>query len=153
MIRESLLFSRKTINACAFFLKMIKKILENCPPYLHRIVDCALNTGMRRGEILGLKWSQIRNCFIYLRETKTSESRQIPINDTLKLVFNQIKSEQNPKGKKVIGLDGKPVRAQNSKYVFTYKGEPVKNVKKSFKTALLDMPILPRSTKRKRSTF
>ncbi|MCK5422254.1 MAG: tyrosine-type recombinase/integrase, partial [Deltaproteobacteria bacterium] len=65
----------------------------------------------------------------------------MPINDTLELVFNQIKSEQNPKGKKVIGLDGKPVIAQNSNHVFIYKGEPVKNVKKSFKTALKDSGI------------
>lgn len=121
----------------------INKLLENCPPYLHKIVNCALNTGMRRGEILSLQWYQIRDSFIYLRETKTSEPRQIPINDDMELMFDQIKSEQNPKSDKVVGFDGKPVKNQklNSKHVFIYKGEPVKNIKKSFKTALKDSGI------------
>jgi integrase len=32
--------------------------------HLHRIVVCALNTGMRKGEILGPRWDQVRNGFI-----------------------------------------------------------------------------------------
>ena len=63
----------------------ISKLLDACPNYLRNIVECALNTGMRRGEILNLKWNQIRNGFIYLDKTKTNESRQIPINDTLEI--------------------------------------------------------------------
>lgn len=35
-------------------------------------------TGMRRGEMLSLKWEQIRNGFIYLTETKSGKARQIP---------------------------------------------------------------------------
>lgn len=90
----------------------IRNLLDNCPPYLHKIVTCGLNTGMRRGEILSLKWSQIRNGFIYLRETKTNEPRQIPINDSLKSMFKQIRGEQNPKGNVVSLLNGKPVKAK-----------------------------------------
>ena len=48
----------------------ITKLLDACPPFLHRIVSCALHTGMRKGEILGLKWDQIRNGFLYLDKTK-----------------------------------------------------------------------------------
>jgi integrase len=118
----------------------IRNLLDNCPPYLHKIVTCALNTGMRRGEILTLKWSQIRDGFIYLRETKTNEPRQIPINDTLESMFKQIRSEQNPKGN-VVGLNGRSVKAKKIGYVFSYRGEPVKNVKKSFRTALKDSGI------------
>ena len=57
----------------------ITKLLEACPSFLRRIVSCALHTGMRKSEILGLKWEQIRNGFIYLDKTKTNEARQIPI--------------------------------------------------------------------------
>jgi integrase len=46
-------------------------------------VEVALLTGMRRSELLGLKWEQIRNGFIYLTETKGGKARQIPINDRL----------------------------------------------------------------------
>jgi len=66
----------------------------------------ALNTGMRRGEILGLKWEQIRNGFIYLTKTKTSEPRQIPINDTLEALFRQIRKESGLKSKYVFLYDG-----------------------------------------------
>ena len=119
----------------------IRSLLENCQPYLYKIVNCALNTGMRRGEILSLKWSQVRDGFIYLRETKTSEPRQIPINNALERMFAQIKSEQNPKGHNVIGLNGKPVKGLKSESVFTYRGEQIKEVKRSFKTALKDAGI------------
>ena len=71
----------------------IPKLLDACPGYLRNIVECALNTGMRRGEILGLKWSQIRNGFIYLDKTKINEARQIPVNDTLEALFKQIRKE------------------------------------------------------------
>lgn len=63
----------------------INRLLPECPKYLRRIVECAIHTGMRKGEILNLKWSHIRNDQIYLEAwmTKTKEPRQIPINDDL----------------------------------------------------------------------
>ena len=101
----------------------IDRLLNECYPPIRNIVECALNTGMRRGEILGLKWNQIRNGFIYLKETKTSNPRQIPINDTLNEMFKRIKSGQKP-SKNVVGLDGKPVEVFNSNYVFGIKHKP-----------------------------
>ena len=62
--------------------------------YLHEIVECDLNTDFRKGEILGLKWNQVRNCFIYLQKTKTSNPRQIPINDDLDTLFKRIRQRQ-----------------------------------------------------------
>jgi len=51
--------------------------------HVRDFIIIALNTGMRKSEILSLKWSQIRNGFIYLEKTKTDEPRQIPINADL----------------------------------------------------------------------
>ena len=82
----------------------IERLLAECPKHLHRIVECAIHTGMRRGEILSLEWDQIRNGQIYLTETKTKEPRQIPVNDDLAELFKEIRREQ--------GLSGE--------YVFTY---------------------------------
>ncbi len=82
----------------------IDRLLAECPTHLKRVVQCALLSGMRRGEILSLKWSQIRNGFIYLQETKTNESREIPINDDLIQMFKEIRREQQFK----------------SEFVFTY---------------------------------
>ena len=87
----------------------IAALLQACPPHLKPIVQTALLTGMRRGELLSLKWEQIRSGFIYLTETKSGKPRQIPINDLLSEVFkevrrgNQLKSPYvfcDPQGKR-----------------------------------------------------
>ena len=57
-----------------------RRLLDACQGTLKQIVLVALNTGMRRGEIFNLKWSDIHNGFIYLTKTKTYMPRQIPIN-------------------------------------------------------------------------
>jgi integrase len=75
---------------------------------------------MRRGEILGLKWNQIKNDFIYLDKTKTKNRREIPINDDLAQALKAIRQEK--------GL--------RSKYVFTYKGLTIQRVDRAFKAAL-----------------
>jgi len=55
-------------------------------PHLYPIVSIALNTGMRLGEILALTWNDIdmRSGFIRVQNAKNNESRDIPINDTLR---------------------------------------------------------------------
>ena len=116
-------------------------LLVECPEHLRRIVECAINTGMRRGEILSLKWKQIRNGFIYLRKTKTKNARQIPINEDLSDIFKRIKCEQHPKADNVVDLTGQPLLGVPSEYVFVYKGEPLKGIKRSFKTALKNAGI------------
>ncbi len=96
-------------------------LIEACSPHLKPIVITALNTGMRRGEILGLKWSQVdlRHGFILLERTKNGERREIPINSTLRATLEAI-----PHG-------------HESEYVFTDRnGRPFKEVKRSFETAL-----------------
>jgi integrase len=77
----------------------VEALLDACPRHLRSIVEVALLTGMRRGELLGLKWGQIRHGLIYLTETKSNKARQIPINDRLAQALkelrltNQLKSE------------------------------------------------------------
>jgi integrase len=98
----------------------IDRLLDSCPLFLRHIVECAIMTGMRRSEILGLKWDQVRNGFIYLDKTKNNKARQIPISDELERVFKEIRKEQH----------------LTSQYVFTYKGQPMKRNKSAFRTAL-----------------
>ncbi|MHC4196901.1 MAG: site-specific integrase [Planctomycetota bacterium] len=95
-------------------------LIEVCSPHLRPIVVTALNSGMRKGEILRLRWEQVdlKHGFILLDITKNGERREIPINSTLRATLEAI-----PHGPK-------------SEYVFVDRnGNPFKDVKRSFRTA------------------
>ncbi len=89
---------------------------------MHTIEAVALHSGMRSSEILSLRWENVdlRHGFILLEITKNGERREIPIDNTLKEMFNSM------------------LRGLESVYVFTdpRTGEPYKSVKRSFSTAL-----------------
>jgi len=98
----------------------VKQMTRKDVHYLRDIVGCALLTGMRKGEILGLKWRQVKGNFIYLRKTKTAKSRQVPISDDLAALFKRIRQRQ--------GL--------GSEYVFTFEGKRIESLKGGFAAAV-----------------
>jgi integrase len=115
-----------------------QRLVDCCSPHLKPIVITALNTGMRRGEILSLKWEQVglKYGFISLEDTKSGEGREIPINDALRSVF-----------------DGIP-HSIESVYVFTgMDGDPYKEIKRSFNTALRKAEIYKATFHSLRHTF
>ncbi len=65
-------------------------LIDCCAEHLKPIVTVALHTGMRLSEILNLKWSQVdlKHGFILLDITKNGERREIPIDNTLTIMFN-----------------------------------------------------------------
>jgi integrase len=70
--------------------RLLKACEEVRAPHLRPIVVLALNTGMRKGEILSLQWSQLDliSRSIHVENGKTTLSdRRIPMND---LVFENI---------------------------------------------------------------
>lgn len=97
-------------------------LINHCDTHLKPIVIMALNTGMRRGEVLGLKWDQVdlKHGFILLDITKNGERREIPINDTLRGILKGI------------------TRRLDIPWVFhdPHTGKPYRDVKRSFHTAL-----------------
>lgn len=99
-----------------------QRLIDNCNGNTKPIVITALNTGMRKGEILSLKWDNVdlKHGFILLDITKNGERREIPINETLRGV-----------------LQGIP-RRLDVPYVFydNTTGKPYKDIKRSFNTAL-----------------
>jgi integrase len=60
--------------------------LSNCVDHLKNIATVVLNTGMRKGEVLGLKWSDVNfhQGIITLTDTKNREIRNIPMNETVR---------------------------------------------------------------------
>jgi len=61
------------------------RLLDASLPHIRPIVLCALHTGMRRGEILGLRWDQVdfEKRMIRVERTKSGKPRFIDINGTL----------------------------------------------------------------------
>jgi len=61
------------------------RLLEVLPVGTKIIVSFALNTGMRKSEILNLAWKDIdlKNRLVIVEKTKTNERRIIPMNDII----------------------------------------------------------------------
>ena len=98
------------------------KLLAACADHLRPIVQTALLTGMRREEVLGLRWSQVDmdNRLIMLDVTKSGERREIPVSASLlTLLTMQAKHARGP-------------------WVFHDHGRRYGSVKKSFATAVSD---------------
>jgi integrase len=99
-----------------------QELVNACGSHLKPIVITALNTGMRKSEILNLTWEQVdlKHGFILLDRTKNGERREIPINNTLRGTLQGV------------------TRRLDVPYVFfdPKTGKSYREVKKSFKTAL-----------------
>jgi len=134
-LRESPARTTKWIKTSRGAVRFLSKeeadrFLEACKrsqnPHFHIIVAVALNTGMRRGEILRLRWEDVD--FRRLRiqvvsrdggHTKNYESRVVPMN---RIVCDALRKQP---------------RRLDSPYVFcNLNGEPFGDVDTSFATAL-----------------
>ena len=62
-----------------------ERLIAASPNHLRPILITALNSGMRRREILNLKWSDIdlSSGYIQVRKSKSGRGRKIPINEKL----------------------------------------------------------------------
>ncbi|MFH1619795.1 MAG: site-specific integrase [bacterium] len=75
----------------------ITLLLSGCNLRIYPAVMCALLTGMRKGEILGLTWENVNleHGVIYILQSKSGKPREIPIPPKLRSVFLglQVKKE------------------------------------------------------------
>jgi len=69
------------------------RLLTECVEHLKPIVITALNTGMRRNEILSLTWNcvDLKLKIIHVVKTKSGKNREIPINNRLLAVLKEQK--------------------------------------------------------------
>lgn len=98
------------------------RLFEVAPDYLKPILLMALHTGMRRGEILNLRWKQVdfEKRLVTVLLTKSGKNRLIPLNDVLMADLARLKASQC-KGELV--------------FANPRTGLPYTEVKKSFKGA------------------
>jgi len=73
----------------------IIRLVEACSDRVRPVVEVALNTSMRRGEIVGLKWSAVdfRRGLISLYLTKNNEQRIIPMNNTVRGILAKLRED------------------------------------------------------------
>jgi len=97
-------------------MEQIHRLIDCCAEHLRPIVLMALCTGMRKDEILGLKWDWVKleHRIILLPDSKTHEARMVPINKTLAAMLEAMPSREG--------------------YVFG-NGKRYENVRKSFLSA------------------
>ena len=99
-----------------------KRLFKALPDYLKGIVIVALNTGLRKSNILELKWEQVNFDFKFIEilENKGNKHIMLPLNDTLYNFF--IKTPE----------------VERIGYIFINPetGSPYKDIKKAWQTAL-----------------
>jgi len=88
-------------------IKEIKELLEKCPPWFYPIIYTFLSTGMRRNELIHLRWCDIdlRNHLIHINNqdtfhTKSFLPRTIGLKQKLYEIFQNILSNNNEKFKR-----------------------------------------------------
>jgi integrase len=101
-----------------------RTLVSYMPKHTADITTVAYYSGMRLGEILSLRWNQVNLAerIVYLEETKNDEPRKVYLNDELMEVFRSH-------------------LFQHKEYVFTYEGEPITTLKRSFKRACREAGI------------
>jgi integrase len=111
--------------------RLMKQIGEREP--LRSVVIFALNTGLRRGEIFSLRWSEVdwsRN-FIHVINTKTGRSRIVPLNERTRAVL-QLQQQKSQREKK-----------PQSEFVFVSRrtGTRLRNLRNGFGNACEDAKV------------
>jgi len=103
-----------------------ERLLACASEYIKPIIIMAWETGMRRGEILGLLWSQVdlNNGTIRLQgeNTKNGRGRVIPISPRLKTTLESL--------------------PRCSDHLFLYRGKPIKRICGSFANARTQAGII-----------
>jgi integrase len=114
-----------------------QKIIEHSAEHLQRIIICAADTGMRRGEILSQLWQDIdfarRVISVTHSKTADGEHREIPLTKRLFELLSKSKQKE--------GL------------VFTFNDNPINRIKTAWKGALKRSKVQHYRFKDLRSTF
>ena len=104
-------------------------LFRESAPHLKSILTCALQTGMRVGEILSLKWENVnlekREITIKAESSKSGKARIIPITSSLLYELERLQG----------GFDKS--NPHSDQFVFLYKSRPVKSIQVAFSSARL----------------
>jgi integrase len=121
------LFKENNIRDRVLTQEEYEALLAVCAVHLKPMVVLAYLTGMRKGEIIRLRWDQLNLAGKVIRlmpeDTKTNEAREVPLDDTLVEVLRAV-----PR------LVGCP-------FVFTHNRKPIREVRTAFDRACVKAGI------------
>ncbi len=106
----------------------IRNLISHLPEYLRDFALFAYITGMRKGEVQSLRWSDVTGDTITLQaaNSKNGEGRTIPLEGELaEVIERRCEARKIKKGETVMV----------SEYVFHRKGEPIGSFRKAWSTA------------------
>lgn len=101
----------------------VDRLLEHAEPWVRPFIVLGVYTGMRRGELVDLKWADLEHSpgWIRVYSPKTNEVRFVPINSAAQEVV-----EAQPRGR--IGPKGSvPWVISNPRFLRAYRGDSVYN--------------------------
>jgi len=94
------------------------RLFNYCNPYLKPILICALNTGMRKSEILTLEWKDVdleTNLITIVKEkAKNKKTEKIPISSALRKLLLGQKLKTFKSGYVFLNSKGEPYRRHDS---------------------------------------
>jgi integrase len=137
--KESIFFKEQNDRVRFLEEEEIKRLLEVAPPYLANILKAALFTGLRKGDLLHMKWEDVdleRGLLNFREEKKRGKFAIKHLNDDMISLLMSI-----PKGKSDYIFNG-PVPRKKGKVKEKYAALPdpdgtlLKDVKRSFHSAL-----------------
>lgn len=99
-----------------------ERLLAGSAQHLKPIINVALNTGMRKGEILTLTWEDVdfNNNILTVKHTisKSKKAKVIPISSKVRKILLEQK-----------------LKTAGCNYVFTFEGKPIRDVRRAFEKA------------------
>ena len=103
-----------------------QRISKKLPPHVLHMATFALATGLRLSNVTGMRWKNIdlKTCTAWIEPDEAKGRKVIPVPlsvDAIKILNGQ--------------------HGKHPDFVFTYRGRPIKSVKKAWKRALVEADI------------
>ena len=113
--------------------RLLHACKESNNPYLYAIVVLALSTGMRKNEILSLRWTNIslESSKITLHETKNNERRVIPLLGSALMLIKKLHKKESSNSSLLFPSKGQQGQA----------GQKAIDIRTSWETALKEAEI------------
>jgi integrase len=96
-----------------------RRLVEAAASHFKPVIVVAINTGMRRGELLSLRWEEVdlRTGTITVKQSKSGRVRHVPLNKTAQEALSALPGS-------------------HAGQVFLYRGSPIQDVKTAFLKAV-----------------